>query len=110
MPKGAELIAAERERQITIEGYTPKSDDRVIHGIGDIAVAAACYAIPSYIRDVTPLGDKTRPIISWLWPWRKELWKPTPNDRIKELTKAGALLAAEIDRLIRAREREVSNV
>ena len=30
-----------------------------------------------------------------------EGWKPTPDDRIKELAKAGALIAAEIDRLQR---------
>jgi len=26
-------------------------------------------------------------------------WKPTPDDRVRELVKAGALIAAEIDRL-----------
>jgi hypothetical protein len=31
-------------------------------------------------------------------------WKPTPSDRIRELTKAGALIAAEIDRLKRAEQ------
>ena len=31
--------------------------------------------------------------------------KPTPDDRIRELTKAGALIAAEIDRLLRAHRR-----
>jgi hypothetical protein len=28
-------------------------------------------------------------------------WKPTPGNRIRELEKAGALIAAEIDRLSR---------
>ena len=35
-----------------------------------------------------------------MWPWNGSYWKPTPDDRIKELTKAGALIAAEIDRLL----------
>jgi len=35
-----------------------------------------------------------------IWPWEKSWWKPTPNDRVKELVKAGALIAAEIDRLL----------
>ena len=34
-----------------------------------------------------------------IWPWNLIWWKPTPNDRIRELVKAGALIAAEIDRL-----------
>ncbi len=32
------------------------------------------------------------------WDWFK-WWKPTPENRIKELAKAGALIAAEIDRI-----------
>lgn len=34
------------------------------------------------------------------WPWDEMLWKPTPDDRIRELAKAGALIATEIDRLL----------
>lgn len=36
------------------------------------------------------------------WPWEAEAFKPTPDDRVRELVKAGALIAAEIDRLGRA--------
>ena len=32
--------------------------------------------------------------------WDDTWWKPTPDNRIKELIKAGALIAAEIDRLL----------
>jgi len=42
------------------------------------------------------------------WPWCDSWWKPakisqsgSKADRIKELVKAGALIAAEIDRLNR---------
>jgi gamma-glutamylcyclotransferase (GGCT)/AIG2-like uncharacterized protein YtfP len=35
------------------------------------------------------------------WPWDESAFKPSPDNRIKELTKAGALIAAEIDRLLR---------
>ena len=31
----------------------------------------------------------------------EEWWKPTPKNRVRELVKAGALIAAEIDRLQR---------
>ena len=40
----------------------------------------------------------------YLWPWKEAWWKPTPEDRIRELVKAGALIVAEIDRLRRKEE------
>lgn len=92
MKTGAELIAEERARQIAVEGWTPTHDD-VDHSNGELAAAAAFYAIPPHRR-----MTRGRPS---LWPkgWR---FKPTPNDRIRELVKAGALIVAEIERLKRA--------
>ena len=84
---GIELIAAERERQIKEEGWTPEHDAQ--HTGDELARAAVCYALPDRIPDTIPL----------VWPWAEEWFKPTPGDRIRELTKAGALIAAEIDRL-----------
>ena len=83
---GIELIAEERQRQITAEGWTPEHDDE--HDNEQLAQAAACYAMPPRLRGPLP------------WPWDADWWKP--GDRIRELTKAGALIAAEIDRLQRA--------
>lgn len=85
LPTGAELIAAERERQVAAEGWTPQHDAG--HADGVLARAAACYAIPARLRRLD------------LWPWESRYWKPSPDDRVRELVKAGALLAAEIDRL-----------
>lgn len=46
-------------------------------------------------------------LLVWkIWPWDKSWWKPTPDDRIRELIKAGALIAAEIDRLQRLNKEE----
>lgn len=93
---GAELIAAERQRQIEAEGYGPLHDDAL--PVGDLASAGIAYAVnalpdhPILIRD---------PYWDW-WPWTSESWKPT-GDRVVDLTKAGALIAAEIDRELRAR-------
>lgn len=89
MKTGIELIAEERQRQIDIEGWTPEHDNE--HAVGEMAMAASCYAmIPDYRPLVlAPLG----------WPWI-DGWKPSSN-RILELQKAGALIAAEIDRLQR---------
>jgi len=70
-----------------------------------MAIAAACYAIP-----VDRLIRKTRadgqPGVPTMWPWHQGWWKPSPNDRIRELVKAGALIAAEIDRLQRGAVQE----
>ena len=41
MKTGIELISAERERQITQEGWTPEHDDR--HDIGELCSAANAY-------------------------------------------------------------------
>ena len=87
---GTELIAAERMRQINEEGWTPEHDTH--HTGDDLALAAACYATPARCR----AGISVPP----LWPWRREEWKPEPDDRVRELVKAGALIAAEIDRLL----------
>lgn len=79
-------IAAERARQIAVEGWTPEHDD--MHRNEEMADAAACYAIGSergYFH---------------LWPWSTRWWKPTTRRR--DLIKAAALIVAEIERLDRA--------
>lgn len=91
MSFGLELIAEERQRQIESEGWTDQHDDG--HYSEELARAAACYATPKFWRSSA--------VLNVLWPWRQTWWKPTPNDRIRELAKAGALIAAEIDRLHR---------
>jgi hypothetical protein len=90
MKTGIELIEEERARQIAVEGWTPEHD--ATHTHGELAQAASCYATPGSRRiEGFSIPDE--------WPFQPEWWKPTPNDRIRELVKAGALIAAEIDRL-----------
>jgi hypothetical protein len=92
--EGLELIAKERKRQIEKEGWTPDHDDE--HEGEELARAAACYALPAHYRQVAgPIAG-----VPLLWPWAVRWWKPSP-DRVRELSKAGALIAAEIDRLSR---------
>lgn len=87
---GIELIAEERQRQIEVEKFSPEHDDR--WGKGQLAMAAICYAEPgNHYPEVKPFG----------FPWDVEWWKPDPKNPIRDLIKAGALIAAEIDRLIR---------
>lgn len=90
---GTERITAERAQQIEVEGWTPDHDDA--HDKGQMAGAAACYAIAGVHH-----WAREQAIASF-WPWDKEWWKPS-DDPIRNLEKAGALIAAEIDRLKRA--------
>ena len=92
---GVELIAEERARQIHGEHWSASHDDQ--HRLDELARAAACYAIPHRLRN----HIKGRRIQGWPSKWAVSYWKPSPDDRIRELVKAGALIAAEIDRLQR---------
>jgi hypothetical protein len=89
------LITNERMRQVNEEGWSIEHDDA--QTIDQLARAAACYAIPEAWRFR---------IFPMLWGWDRKWWKPTPDDRIRELTKAGALIVAEISRLLREKARE----
>ena len=104
LPSGADLIAAERERQIEVLGWRPDHDDE--HAHAELSAAAAEYLrtahmavrygdAPSLDADPVPYGRGGR------WPWHPDWWKPS-QDPIRNLVKAGALIAAEIDRLQRA--------
>ena len=96
MKTGIDLIAKERQRQIEDEGWTKEHDAELTNG--SLALAAVCYAIPNELRHYSycPLRKEKVPDF---WLWDKKWWKPCPEDRIRELVKAGALIAAEIDRL-----------
>lgn len=95
---GIERIAAERKRQIEEEGWTEAHDDE--HIVEELALAGACYALPEYIRNYSIWEDRLLELL-WPWPFSTGWWKPSPENRIRELEKAGALIAAEIDRLQR---------
>ena len=84
---GLELISQERQRQVSVEGFTQEHDDKATDG--QLALAARCYAAASCYSSPMPLS----------WPWLPRWWKP--EDKIRNLVKAGALIAAEIDRLQR---------
>ncbi len=103
---GIELIANERKRQIEIEGYTTKHDKQYENE--ELANAAACYAMS--IRHRTKyqsLNVETKRWFPRWFPWHDKHWKPTPEDRVRELIKAGALISAEIDRLNNIEDKEI---
>lgn len=87
-------ISRERERQMAGEGWTHEHDDA--HSSGEMAKAAACYALdasraPEY-RDNS--------FIRSYWPWDWSWWKP--RGARKNLIRAAALIVAEIERIDRA--------
>lgn len=103
--EGVRLIAAERQRQISKEGYSTAHDDDHVHG--ELARAAAAYALAPDRRDLA--FD--------LWPWQNGMnlhetpVEGRPNtfqiDVQRVLVKAGALIAAELDRLTRLKGKDV---
>lgn len=91
-------IAAERQRQIESEGWTPEHDDK--HDNAEMAWAAAAYSIGlPRLSGSVQFGKRFLPWLERLWPWDLAWWKPT--DRRRNLVKAGALILAEIERLDR---------
>ncbi len=91
---GVDLIASERRRQIEHHGFNAGHDD--CHENEELACAAAWYAMPHWARKD---ADDKRLI---LWPDGWGEWQKSRSDeRVRDLEKAGALIAAEIERLKR---------
>lgn len=92
---GIELIAEERQRQIDLYGY---SDEHIQsqpsnYGNGELADAASCYALDPNLR--VNEGGYESPVN---FPWADSYWKP--GERLRDLAKAGAMIVAEMDRLL----------
>lgn len=83
---GAVQIANERQRQIEQKGYT--ADHDVFHDPWELVHAAIAYAV---CASDLPLRPDT------IWPWESSTFKP--EDTKANLVRAGALLAAAIDRM-----------
>ncbi len=91
MMYGINVIWTERLRQIKEEGWTAEHDDKQPDGA--LSRAAACYA----------LSASGFPQPAGLWPWSNS---SKPKDPVQDLIRAGALIAAEIDRLLRKEIRD----
>jgi len=109
LTQAAHDLLAERQRQVTAEGWSPRHDDA--HTEGSLAMAASCYALnaatwAAHGSWVPRGGGNYRALspVSQRWPWRESWWKPSSQRR--DLVKAGALILAEIERLDRARDRD----
>ncbi len=84
---GVKLIEQERNRQITEEGYDYEHDRQ--ESLEELLRAAVCYTKVNY-EDIT--------IDDWPKSWNYTYWKPTVT--LRNLQKAGALIAAAIDKYI----------
>jgi hypothetical protein len=92
---GATLVGAEVRAQREA-GHSVEADQA--HDPGDLAWAAWCV--------LDRVGSDSTDVPA-MWPWDASRWKAYP-DRLRALTVAGALIAAEIDRELatqRAQER-----
>jgi hypothetical protein len=94
---GIDHIIKARVDQVVKHGHTPEHD-RTEHGDGSLAHAAAAYALAAH----------GRPMSLRVYPWPdppKDVWPHDPEDgdwferKIRQLAVAGALCAAEIDRM-----------
>lgn len=103
---GAKRVVDERNRQIAVERFSELGDRH--NEPGAMAMAAVCYAVPQHLRPevlgVNAIGVPD----TWPEAFAMAMWEPStdPNDknqRLRELDKAGALIAAEIDRIIWSR-------
>lgn len=112
---GARRIVLERRRQIQQEGWSLEHDDTLIDD--QLAWAAVCYAAPERVYTLSQGVTPKDPVISFMDPWPHGLdpafdkrpsykRKPSVKKRIRSLEKAGALIAAEIDRLQRLKDQE----
>ncbi|MFV0348602.1 MAG: hypothetical protein ACK5JO_08435 [Halodesulfovibrio sp.] len=97
--EGVLLIQRERLRQISEEGCTAEHDDA--HTGYELSQAAAYYCIADDCHDSELVFPST-------WDNAHMKRKGFPFPTIKDLTKAGALCAAEIDRLQRLQAKEVA--
>ncbi len=109
LTKAAQDVLAERERQVSEEGWSHEHDDS--HGDESLAMAAACYAAPKpiYLLMRHREGELS---IRDPWPWGINFrgnpcrdftgWNKKDKPRRQQLVIAAGLLLAEIERLDRA--------
>jgi hypothetical protein len=99
---GIKRIVAERQRQIDKEGWSEKHDSQ--HKGQELAWAAVCYAAPD---SVFKRSKHSQGYIFYdPWPWDQRWDNRNKHNRIRQLEIAGALCAAEIDRLLAEAKRE----
>lgn len=96
--KSLQMVTQERARQVEVLGYDDENDASYEDDV--LARAAASYLMrPIFTSPNNYVGDNMANPPK-IFPFRAEFWKPHPENRLRELTKAGALVLAEMHRLI----------
>lgn len=90
---GAMRIARERARQLRQEGFSAERDRDLF--TTELARASQSYVAAALYAQATGSALGLAPDS---WPFADEMFKPS-DDPVRNLEKAGALLAAELDRL-----------
>lgn len=101
MNAGVDIIAKERQRQIEYQGKRPEDlcDLSQRHFVK--AAMSYCF-VENHFRNQSE--SNTMPPL--LWPFDREFWNPDRNNDIRNLAKAGAYIAAEIDRLLEIEQKQ----
>lgn len=86
---GSQLISLERRRQVVEEGYDARHDKG--ETVNNLIQAAMAYC------EVCFTGNTVLDSLKFGWPWRTTCFKP--KDYKRNLVRAGALIAAAIDKL-----------
>jgi len=109
MKTGIELITEERQKQIN-NGYDANHDSQ--HDFRELINASRTYIDAAVLTTKSKeIGNSDEASVSWhkynepfewkylklRWPWEEKSFKPTTP--LEDLIKAGALIAAAIDRL-----------
>lgn len=94
MKTGIELIAEERQKQIEKYGFTGEHHANHPEWYNDDQLIKAAFVIT--INELSDESIRTSLPLNWNLEWFSELCK---KPLIERLTIAGALIAAEIDRI-----------
>lgn len=101
---GVALIQEERDRQVRVEGWTSEHDD--CHTYAQMGVQAARLTVYYTDAEVVHVDDDSDGGYRFPGWKRPEEYK----DDVRRLVVAGALIAAEIDRLLRAAPQDTKPV
>lgn len=102
MKRGIELIAEERQRQIDVEGYSEQHDSQ--HKASTLIYAAIAYVESAKVGvNCAEMGNTNEHEIM-MRKAEMEIhyplgWAFKPSTDVRDLVKAGALIAAAIDRI-----------
>ena len=95
MIRGTELIAEERQRQIAVKGFTAANDKDYTDK--QLAKAALAYVIAYIGSKFMSENYVLTKVMEW-WPWPSHWFRLNEKNPRRMLAKAGALIAAELDR------------